>query len=163
MKRIEDYEEELLANKYLWDNNYSVRFKIDGDSQLQYIPNGIFMIELPTLNLDNIDEDKYLTITLRSTPDKRIEKEVFNILMNKCFKMDISLDNPNVVDFEFDKCSISKIEYAPLMHRNKSNFFNILVQVKVPVMKVFYGSDFTTFGEDNSNVDYMSLVSEEVK
>lgn len=161
-------------NPYNWDNEFSVRFKMDKGNQLKYVPNSIFMMELPSLvmtdmagalvmsEMENIsqeielDNEKYLKLTLRCTKDKSVEKEVFSSLMNNKFNLEISLDNPNITEFEFNDCSVSKIEYAPLIRRQKSNFYNFIVYIKVSQVKYHIGDEVISFGD--APIDYMSLV-----
>lgn len=173
MKDVKDKE------IYNWDNEFSVRFRLNGDKQiLKHIPNHIFMIELPQLDMKDIasdivesesetkqvngnDTEKYINLTLRSTRDKLLEKEVYSVLMNNTFNMEISLSNANIVEFEFLDCSVSKIFYTPLIHRNKSNYFNFGVKIKVNQIKIHNGDDTVVIGD--GLVDYMSLVNKEKK
>ncbi len=162
-KKIEEKEKE---NNFNWDNDFSVRFKLNNENQLKYVPNNIFMIELPEMDMLNMGnesemDEKYVDITFRTTKDKTVEQEVYSYLMNTPFNIEISLHNPNITDFELIDCFVSKIIYSPLIHRNKSNYFNFKVRVKLSTMKVHQGDSTFLFGEER--VDYMSLVNKDKK
>lgn len=160
-KKIENKE-----TNFNWDNDFSVRFKLDNENQLKHIPNNIFMIELPEMDMLNMGnesetDEKYVDIVLRTTKDKTVEQEVYSYLMNAPFNMEISLYNPNITDFEFLDCFVSKIVYSPLIHRNKSNYFNFKVRVKVSTIKIHQAEKTFLFGDEK--VDYMSLVNKDKK
>lgn len=160
-------------NIYNWDNEYSIRIKLKNtDKQVQYIPNNVFMLELPpfdivdlssslTISSDNINDNDFtndsLILTLRSLKDKSVENEVFNLLVNNKFDIDISFSNPNITDIEFLECYVNKIQYAPLLHRQKSTYYNFNIEIKYNLMKYHIGNDIFTFG--NKQIDYMSLAT----
>lgn len=132
--------------KLNWDNEFSVRFNIENES-LQHIPNNIFSIELPEIDVEDISEsnneiNKILKITLRSTIDSSVEKEVFDILFRNVFDIDISLSNPNKVSWKYKSCSVEKIGFSPLVGRkSRSNPFNFVLYVKVG--QIIYNGDNT--------------------
>ena len=97
-------DKDKLVEKYNWDNKFSTRFKLTNGQMLKYIPDNIFMVELPDLkvenyadmgNEDNVVSDKMLILTLRSTKDGYVEKELYDILMHTSFDFELSLSNPN--------------------------------------------------------------------
>lgn len=157
--------------KYNWDNNFSVRFKLKNDKILEHIPNSIFMVEMPELlNTDrasviifdddgsSTSVDKILQLTLRTSESKSVEKEFLNLL-NTTFDIEISLNNPNITDFEFLGCSINKFSYTPLLKRNKSNYLNLVLKIVSSQVKIHIGDEVITFGD--VPVDYMTLIKKE--
>ena len=94
---------------------------------------------------------------LRSLKDKSVENEVFNLLVNNKFDIDISFSNPNITDIEFLECYVNKIQYAPLLHRQKSTYYNFNIEIKYNLIKYHIGNDIFTFG--NKQIDYMSLAT----
>lgn len=153
---------------YNYDNEFSIRFKLDNGKQLEYVPNGVFMLELPNLVFSDMANDvmeteskseNFAKLTLRSRNDKLVEKEIFTYLINNEFDMEVSLSNPNVTDYELNRCSVAKIEYTPLIRRQKSSFFNYIVQLNVSEFKYHIGDTAFSYGNLN-NVDYMSLAKD---
>lgn len=143
--------EEVPTNKerplyYLnWDNEFSVRFNFkESPVVLQHIPNNIFSIELPDISVTDLledDVDRTLKLTLRSTSDGLVEKEVFNVLLRNSFDLDLSLKNPNKVVWKYNDCSVEKIGFSPLIDRkSRSNPFNYILYIKVH-QAVYNGDD----------------------
>ena len=145
---------ELDKEKLNWDNNFSIRFSLKDGKSLSKIPNNIFMIELPEIraaDMDSEDINKTINITLRSTQDGSVEKEVYDILFRTEFDIELSLSNPNKVDYVYKSCSVEKMSFVPLMNRPKANPFNFTVSAKVSQI-VYKGSDEEiTFGKVYSN------------
>ena len=120
-------EETIRLN---WDNNFSVRFKLENGKSLVKIPNNIFVLELPEITTTDMSEDvlnKYIGITLRSTQDGLVEREVFDVLFRTNFDIELSLSNPNKIDYVYKSCSVEKLTFSQLMNRPKANPFNFTV------------------------------------
>ena len=154
---------ELIDKEKLnWDNNFSIRFKLENGKSLEKIPNNIFEIDLPEINTKDVNEeniDRYIAIVLRSTQDGLVEKEVYDVLFRTNFDMELSLSNPNKIDYVYKSCSVEKLNFAPLMNRPKANPFNFTVWAKVSQI-IFKGSaEEIIFGSQNNapinyNEDY---------
>ena len=94
MSKLEANEKERLN----WDNNFSIRFKLQNGKNLEKIPNNIFMIELPDISSIDMNADmldKNIKLTLRSTQDGSVEREVYDVLFRTNFDIELSLSNPN--------------------------------------------------------------------
>lgn len=128
--------------KLNWDNEFSVRFNIEGAS-LQHIPNNIFSVELPEILAEDMTGDEINTIlklTLRSTVDGSVEKEMFDVLFRNIFDIDLSLSNPNKVSWKYKSCTLEKIGFSPLVGRkSRSNPFNFTLYIKVG--QIVYNGD----------------------
>ena len=154
---------ELIDKEKLnWDNNFSIRFKLENGKSLEKIPNNIFEIDLPEINTKDVSEeniDRYIAIVLRSTQDGLVEKEVYDVLFRTNFDIELSLSNPNKIDYVYKSCSVEKLNFAPLMNRPKANPFNFTVWAKVSQI-IFKGSaEEIIFGSQNNapinyNEDY---------
>lgn len=156
MSKLE--ERELV--RLNWDNNFSVRFKLENGKSLEKIPNNIFVIELPEITTTDMNEDnlnKYIGITLRSVQDGSVEKELFDVLFRTNFDIELSLSNPNKIDYIYKSCSVEKLSYSPLMNRPKANPFNFTVWAKVSQIVFKGASEEITFGTSNEN-PYEGLV-----
>ena len=132
-----------------WDNNFSIRFSLKDGKSLEKIPNNIFMIELPEIkavDMDSEDLDKYIRLTLRSTQDGSVEKEVYDVLFRTEFDIELSLSNPNKVDYVYKSCSVEKLNFVPLMNKPKANPFNFTVSAKVSQIVYKGSSEEITFG-----------------
>lgn len=140
---------ELEKDRLNWDNNFSIRFTLKDGRSLEKIPNNIFMIELPEIkavDMDSEDLDKYIRLTLRSTQDGSVEKEVYDVLFRTEFDIELSLSNPNKVDYVYKACSVEKLNFVPLMNRPKANPFNFTVSAKVSQIIYKGASEEITFG-----------------
>lgn len=128
--------------KLNWDNEFSVRFNIEGVS-LQHIPNNIFSVEMPEIDVEDMTEneiDKVMKITLRSTVDGTVEKEMFDVLFRNMFDIDISLSNPNKISWKYRSCILEKIGFSPLVgKKSRSNPFNFTLYIKVG--QIVYNGD----------------------
>lgn len=136
-------KEEMYFNKFNWDNKFSLRFKLENGESLIHIPNNIFLVELPAILATDFNEpevNKILRVTLRSTVDGNVTKEVYDKLFRTSFDVELSLANNNKVEYEYNGCSIHGIEFAPLMQRPKANPYNFTVCIKVSQVK-FNGLD----------------------
>ena len=145
---------ELIDKEKLnWDNNFSIRFKLENGKSLEKIPNNIFEIDLPEINTKDVNEeniDRYIAIVLRSTQDGLVEKEVYDVLFRTNFDIELSLSNPNKIDYVYKSCSVEKLNFAPLMNRPKANPFNFTVWAKVSQI-IFKGSaEEIIFGSQNN-------------
>ena len=84
---------ELIDKEKLnWDNNFSIRFKLENGKSLEKIPNNIFEIDLPEINTKDVNEeniDRYIAIVLRSTQDGLVEKEVYDVLFRTNFDIEL--------------------------------------------------------------------------
>ena len=129
---------------------------------MEKIPNNIFEIDLPEINTKDVNEeniDRYIAIVLRSTQDGLVEKEVYDVLFRTNFDIELSLSNPNKIDYVYKSCSVEKLNFAPLMNRPKANPFNFTVWAKVSQI-IFKGSaEEIIFGSQNNapinyNEDY---------
>lgn len=148
MKKL---EETIRLN---WDNNFSVRFKLENGKSLVQIPNNIFVLELPEIKTTDMSEDvlnKYIGITLRSTQDGLVEREVFDVLFRTNFDIELSLSNPNKIDYVYKSCSVEKLTFSQLMNRPKANPFNFTVWAKVSQIVFKGASEEITFGITESN------------
>lgn len=157
MNKLEDIEK-LKLN---WDNNFSVRFKLENGKSLAKIPNNIFVIELPEILTTDMNEEylnKYIKITLRSTQDGSVEKEVYDLLFRTNFDIELSLSNPNKIDYIYKSCSVEKLEFSPLMNRPKANPFNFKVWAKVSQIIFKGASEDVTFGTDVKEI-YDNLIN----
>jgi len=130
--------------KLNWDNEFSVRFSFpENQVVLQHIPNNIFSVELPEIVAFDVGEDELsglLQITLRSTSDGSVEREVFDVLLRNNFDIDISLSNSNKATWKYNGCSVEKIAFSPLIDRkSKANPFNFTLFIKVP--QIIYNGD----------------------
>lgn len=144
-------EETIRLN---WDNNFSVRFKLENGKSLVKIPNNIFVLELPEITTTDMSEDvlnKYIGITLRSTQDGLVEREVFDVLFRTNFDIELSLSNPNKIDYVYKSCSVEKLTFSQLMNRPKANPFNFTVWAKVSQIVFKGASEEITFGITESN------------
>ncbi len=142
------------------DNEFSVRFNIENES-LTHIPNNIFSVELPEIAAEDMtsDEiDRTLKITLRSTTNGLVEKEMFGILFRKMFDVDISLSNPNIISWKYKSCILEKIGFSPLIGRkSRSNPFNFTLYIKVG--QIVYNGDNTIieFGNPSAYDSYTPI------
>ena len=149
-------DKDKLVEKYNWDNKFSTRFKLTNGQMLKYIPDNIFMVELPDLkvenyadmgNEDNVVSDKMLILTLRSTKDGYVEKELSDILMHTSFDFELSLSNPNKCHSIYKGCSVEKVKFSPLLNRpNKANPFNLIVYITVEQINYYASDDVLSFG-----------------
>lgn len=145
-------EETIRLN---WDNNFSVRFKLENGKSLVKIPNNIFVLELPEITTTDMSEDvlnKYIGITLRSTQDGLVEREVFDVLFRTNFDIELSLSNPNKIDYVYKSCSVEKLTFSQLMNRPKANPFNFTVWAKVSQIVFKGASEEITFGKTPENL-----------
>lgn len=132
--------------KLNWDNDFSVRFNIiDKQVSLQHIPNNIFSIELPEIVASDVSGEEInstLKLTLRSTLDGSVEKEVFDVLFRNSFNVDLSLSNPNKITWKYNNCSVESIGFSQLVDRkSRSNPFNFTLNIKVG--QIVYNGDNT--------------------
>lgn len=159
MSKLEESQKERLN----WDNNFSIRFKLENGKNLEKIPNNIFVIELPEILATDMNEenlDKYIKITLRSTQDGSVEKEVYDVLFRTNFDIELSLSNPNKTDYIYKSCSVEKLNFAPLMNRPKANPFNFTISAKVSQIIFKGASEEITFGPTIKDV-YEDLLDNE--
>ncbi len=137
-------KDSMAFYKLNWDNEFSVRFDIEGES-LQHIPSNIFSVELPEIVAEDMTGDEInttLKLTLRSTIDGLVEKEMFDVLFRKMFNIDLSLSNPNKVSWKYKSCMVEKIGFSPLVGRkSRSNPFNFTLYIKVG--QIIYNGDNT--------------------
>ena len=146
MSKLEANEKERLN----WDNNFSIRFKLQNGKNLEKIPNNIFMIELPDISSIDMNADmldKNIKLTLRSTQDGSVEREVYDVLFRTNFDIELSLSNPNKIDYIYKSCSVEKLQFAPLMNRPKANPFNFTVDVDYKYATYFNSGESFTFGD----------------
>jgi hypothetical protein len=163
----ENSSKTFFETKLNWDNEFSVRFKLDNNKTLQFIPNNIFSVELPEINATDIaekDVDKYLKLVLRSTANGVVEKEVFDILFRTSFDVEVSLSNPNKVEWQYNSCTIDKLSFSELFDRkSKANPLNFTLLIKVSQI-VYVGngeSEPVIFGEripDRTSIEAEPLV-----
>lgn len=149
----------LYENKLNWDNEFIVRFRLENNKTLKYIPNNIFSVDLPKItitDLSELDVNKTMRITLRSSYDGSVENEIFDTLLRTSFDIDVSLSNPNVVAWQYNSCSIEDIEFTPLVDRkSKANPLNIILTVKISQI-VYTGSgngESIEFGDRIPNIE----------
>jgi hypothetical protein len=156
-------EAEAEKNRLNWDNNFSIRFKLANGKSLEKIPNNLFAIELPEITTTDMSDEvlnKSIGITLRSAQDGTVEKELFDILFRTYFDIELSLSNPNKVDYVYKSCSVEKLTFSPLMNRPKANPFNLTVWAKVSQI-VFKGtSEEIAFGGTIKN-QYDVIIEDE--
>lgn len=162
----------LYENKLNWDNEFIVRFRLENNKTLKYIPNNIFSVDLPNITITDLGENdvnKYIRITLRSSYDGSVENEVFDVLLRTSFDIDVSLSNPNVVAWQYNSCSIEDIEFTPLVDRkSKANPLNMILKIKVSQI-VYTGSgngESIEFGDkipNIENIDINSPIKKEIK
>lgn len=137
--------------KLNWDNEFSVRFDIEKDS-LTHIPNNIFSIEMPDLVSTEIDGeiDSRLKLVLRSTANGSVEQEIFDVLFRNDFNIEVSLSNPNKVNWKYVNCSLDKMSFTPLIDKkSKSNPFNYVLYIKVGQIVYNGETSIITFGTTN--------------
>lgn len=147
---------EKSIDKYNFDNRFSVRFQLSDDKILKHIPDNIFMVEMPDLVVDSYNEivsngntqlPHSLVLTLRSTQDESVEKELYDVLMNTSFNVDISLTNSNKVHSSYKGCLVDRVKFSPLYNRpNKSNPFNLMVYISVEQVIYYAGDSVITIG-----------------
>lgn len=140
----------LETDRMNWDNNFSIRFNLSDGKSLEKIPNNIFMVELPEIkavDLDTFELDKNIRLTLRSLQDGSVEKEVYDVLFRTEFDIEVSLSNPNKVDYIYKACSVDKISFAPLMNKKNANPFNFTVSAKISQIVYKGASEEVTFGK----------------
>ena len=130
--------------KLNWDNDFSVRFNFnESNVVLQHIPNNIFSVELPDIVATDVAEDEIdsvLKITLRSTLDGSVEREVFDTLLRNNFDIDVSLTNSNKATWKYNGCSVDRIAFSQLIDRkSKCNPFNFTLFIKVG--QIVYNGD----------------------
>lgn len=145
---------EIEKNRLNWDNNFSIRFKLENGKSLERIPNNIFEIDMPEINTKDVNEEnieKYIALVLRSTQDGLVEKEVYDVLFRTNFDIELSLSNPNKVDYIYKSCSVEKINFAPLMYRPKANPFNFTIWAKVSQIIYKGASEPIIFGKSFVN------------
>ena len=145
MKETKDF------NLYNYDNNFSVRIKMDNGNTLSNLTDNIFCIDLPKIVMASLADNEDLEpfkMTLRSTKNGSVENEVYNVLSksNK-FDIEVSLTNPNKIDFIFHDCSVSTISFAQLAHKAKANPFNFTVDVDYKYATYFNSGESFTFGD----------------
>lgn len=160
MNKLEEKEKERLN----WDNNFSIRFKLENGKSLDRIPNNIFVVELPDIKAVDMNEeniDTYILITLRSTQDGSVEKEVYDILFRTNFDIELSLSNPNKVDYVYKSCSVEKLSFAPLMRKQKANPFNFTIFVKVSQIIFKGATEEIKFGVTSPDVYENCITSSE--
>lgn len=145
MKETKDF------NLYNYDNNFSVRIKLDNGNMLSHLTNNIFSIDLPKIlmvSLVDNDELEPFKMSLRSTKDGSVENEVYNTLCKaNNFDIEVSLTNPNKIDFIFHNCSVSTISFAQLAHKAKANPFNFTIEVDYKYASYFNAGETFTFGD----------------
>lgn len=155
-------EEQFIDYKSLnWDNKFSVRFELENKKELKYIPQNIFSLELPKLDMSDISDsrvDDSLKLTLRSMKGGMIEQEVFDVLCRTTFKVNVSLGNPNINDWIYDGCSVAKIGFATLTDKAKSNPFNLTLDINVTKITYNGGKDPYEFG-----MDFNEAIQQELK
>lgn len=154
-------DKDVVKEKYNWDNKFSTRFKLGNEQTLQVIPDNIFMVELPDLTVENYADmmnenwsasDKILILTLRSTKDGSVERELYDVLMRTSFDFELSLSNPNQCHSIYKGCSVEKVKFSPLLNRpNKANPFNLIVYINVEEIKYCAASDTLIFGKVSNN------------
>ena len=159
MSKLEANEKERLN----WDNNFSIRFKLQNGKNLEKIPNNIFMIELPDISSIDMNADmldKNIKLTLRSTQDGSVEREVYDVLFRTNFDIELSLSNPNKIDYIYKSCSVEKLQFAPLMNTPKANPFNFTILANVAQIiykgaseEINFGSDVPEVYEEMENTD----------
>ena len=136
-----------------WDNEFSVRFNFDSkDASLTHIPNNIFSIELPEVNIDESGDNEVssvMKLVLRSTVDGHVEKELFDTMIRNMFDVEVSLSNPNKANWKYTGCVVDKVAFSPLVDRkSRSNPFNYTVFIK-PTQITYNGeTEIIKFGKD---------------
>ena len=154
------YNTKEYTNVYNYDNNFSVRIKLENGNTLNHLTANIFILNLPKISMSSFaDEDSVepLKLSLRSTKDGSVENEVYNVLCKSKFNIEISLTNPNKVDFTFYECDVSAIEFAQLAHKNKANPFNFDIEINYLYAKYFNSGE--TFIIGNAPVDLLSEIN----
>lgn len=155
-------------NQYNYDNNFSVRIKLETGNSASHITDNIFSIDLPKIYMTNLVDNEQLEpfkMSLRSTKDGSVENELYNILCRSTFDIEVSLTNPNKIDFAFNECSVSSIAFAELAHKSKANPFNFTVEVDYKYAKFFNSGEVFTFGDspvDLSDIKIDETINEEV-
>lgn len=148
--------QELKKEKLNWDNNFSIRFKLENGKSLEQIPNNIYEIYMPEINTEDMDNEleKYIRITLRSMQDGLVEKEVYDVLFRTNFDIELSLSNPNKLDYVYKSCSVEKLTFSPLRNVPKANPFNFTIWIKVSQIIFKGSSDEFVFGKFNAPISY---------
>lgn len=153
----------MKRNEFVLDNSFSVRFKTK--KQLVQAPNCIYMVSLPDFclysNDNEVDTDtqsQNLIITFRATKEQILEEEIYGQLLHEEFDVELSLFNSNKIDFEYLGCSVSKINYSPLMNRGKQNYFNFSIYLKSKIQKIHFMNNSIVSGD--VPVNYMDLIED---
>lgn len=145
MKETKDF------NMYNYDNNFSVRIKLDNGKTLTNLTDNIFSIDLPKIQMVSLvdsDDLEPFKMGLRSTKNGSVENEVYNVLSkSNNFDIEVSLSNPNKIDFIFHNCSVSTISFGQLAHKAKSNPFNFTVDVDYKYATYFNAGESFSFGD----------------
>ena len=153
-----------FVNVYNYDNNFSVRIKLENGNTLNHLTDNIFILDLPKISMINFAEDDVvepLKLSLRSTKDGSVENEVYNILCKSKFNIEVSLTNPNKVDFTFYDCDVSSVEFAQLAHKSKANPFNFTIEIGYQYAKYYNAGE--TFVVGNAPLDILSEIKPQPK
>lgn len=146
--------EKVELSNINWDNDFSIRFRIKNkqQTQLNYIPNNIFSIQLPSIMSVDLNTNQCsdkLILTLRSTKDGNVEKEILSVLFANTFDIDVSLSNPNETPWMFSNCSIDKIQFSTLVDKKShTNPFNLIVSITVGKITYKTSSEMIVIGND---------------
>lgn len=153
-----------FVNVYNYDNNFSVRIKMDNKSALSHLTDNIFILDLPKISMINFAEEgvvEPLRISLKSTKDGSVENEVYNILCKSKFNIEVSLTNPNKVDFIFNDCVVSSVSFEPLAHKAKANPFNFSIEIDYKWAQYFNSGE--TFVVGDAPLDILSEIKPQPK
>jgi hypothetical protein len=119
------------------------------------------MPDISTKDMNGEDMEKYVAIVLRSTQDRSVEQEVFNILMRTNFDVELSLSNPNQIDYVYTSCSIDRVDFATLANKSKANPFNFTIWAKVSQIIYKGADDEYIFGKQADPIVYNSDIPED--
>lgn len=141
-----------------WASDFDAKFVLKSDLTLKHIPNNIFSIELPDIEVSDINTDdcnKIIKIILRSPQGGCVEKEIFDILMRNSFDIIINFTKQSNISWVYKDCSIEKVGFTPLISKKSAiKPFNFILYTKVS--KITYkADDFTIAFGANDETNYI--------
>lgn len=141
-------EEQQQTQNLLWNSDFTVLIKMRGKQQLKYIPDYIFSVKLPSIQLLPLDGQAgfdpetssvgQMSLVVRTDKERNVVSEILAILASNWF--DISVFSPKTqLAWEFKTCSLERFEPCELVSKKKYDSpYNIELPISVKTA-IYYG------------------------
>ena len=140
---VEERTQELL-----WNSDFSVKIEMRGKQQLKYLPNYIYAIRLPYIQLlPKIEDGDFdpetnavgsMSLIVRTDKDRLVIDEIFMILSSGLF--DISIYSPKTsLTWELKNCMVEGLNPCELVSKKKYDSpYNVELPISAQTV-IYYG------------------------